>query len=49
MANEIFDKTYKLPTKYVSSMKKRINQSNYIIISTSWNEFKEKEKLFENK
>jgi UDPglucose 6-dehydrogenase len=49
MANEIFEKTYKLDIKYVSSMEKAVKKSNNVLIVTAWDEFKEKEKFLENK
>jgi len=49
LSNDVFDKIYKLPISYASSIKEATEQSKYIIIVTGWDEFKDKQHLFKEK
>ncbi len=49
MANELFDKIYKLPIKYVDNLKDAVNQSSDIILITGWKEFIDNKNLYADK
>jgi len=49
LANELFDKTYKLPIKYAKNLNEAVNYSDTIVIATGWKYFSENRKLYENK
>ena len=39
VSNNLFDKMYKFPINYVNNLKKAVNLSKYIIVTTAWKEF----------
>ena len=49
MANELFDKIYKLPIKYADTMKEAVDKSSDIILITGWKEFTENKNLLADK
>ena len=49
VANEIFDKTYKLPIRYATSVQEAIQNASVVVITTAWKEFAENKGLFVGK
>ncbi len=46
IANDLFDKTYKLPLKYAKSLDEALNNSEAVVIATGWREFTENKNKF---
>lgn len=49
ISNDNFDKAYGLPIKYANSLGKAIENSNTIIITTGWKEFRDNKNRYKNK
>ncbi|MCC9135033.1 UDP-glucose dehydrogenase family protein [Pontibacter silvestris] len=49
MANEIFDKMYNFPIKYVGSLEDIVEQADDLVLLTAWPEFKENKDLLQSK
>lgn len=49
VANNLFDKMYKMPIKYGNSVQEILEKADVIVIATAWPEFVEKKSFFENK
>jgi len=49
LANDVFDKVYKLPVKYAKNLEDAVKPSSTIVITTGWKEFIENKNLFANK
>jgi UDPglucose 6-dehydrogenase len=49
IANDEFDKAYKLPIKYLDSVKAVAEKSNHLIILTGWDEFKKEKQYYSDK
>lgn len=49
MANEVFDQHYKLPITYADSLEALVDQSDELVLLTSWPEFKQNKELLMSK
>lgn len=49
MANEVFDQHYKLPILYADSLESLVDQSDELVLLTSWPEFKQNKELLMTK
>ena len=49
VANELFDKTYKLPINYTKTMQEAVNDAQAVVIVTGWKEFIQNKDLLKNK
>lgn len=49
VSNELFDKMYKLPIKYATTLEQAVKMSNTIVIATGWKQFIDKKHLYKNK
>jgi UDPglucose 6-dehydrogenase len=49
MANEIFDKQYKLPIRYVDSLTTLVDEAEELVLLTAWPEFKKNQQLLQSK
>ncbi len=49
IANELFDKTYRLPLVYKNSVREIANNCDVVVITTAWKEFAENQNLLRDK
>lgn len=49
MANDVFDKEYKLPITYAATLDEIVNKADVLVLLTSWPEFKHNKDLIKSK